>query len=61
MNDSDTGCTIATLGYSVDEIATLYDLTLPKSIQPWPNYYDHREEINRSIGQDDAFAEPLRA
>ncbi len=48
------------LGMSVDEIATEYDLTLGDVHAALAYYFDHREEIDRSIAEDEAFAEALR-
>ena len=49
------------MGYSVDEIATLYDLTLSEIYAALAYYHDHREEIDRSIEQGEAYAEELEA
>ena len=48
------------MGYSVDEIATQYDLTLSEIYSALAYYYDHKEEIDQSIRQGEAFAESLR-
>ena len=48
------------MGYSVDEIATQYDLTLSEIYSALAYYYDHKEEIDRSIEQGEAFADTLR-
>ena len=48
------------MGYSVDEIATLYDLSLSEIYSALAYYFDHKELIDESIRQDDAFAESLR-
>lgn len=49
------------MGYSVDEIASLYDLTLSQIYAALAYYYDHKQSIDESIAQGDAFAEALRA
>lgn len=48
------------LGRSADEIATEYDLTLADVYAALAYYFDHREEIDRSIQEGDAFVEALR-
>src|ERR1051325_5334771 len=48
------------LGQSADEIATEYDLTLGDVYAALAYYFDHREEIDRRIVEDAAFAEELR-
>jgi uncharacterized protein (DUF433 family) len=48
------------MGYSVDEIASMYDLSLAAIYSALAYYHDHREEIEQSIEQDAAFAESLR-
>ena len=48
------------MGYSVDEIATLYDLTLAEIYSALAYYHDHRAEIDESIQQGEAYAEALR-
>ncbi len=48
------------LGRSADEIATEYDLTLTDVYAALTYYFDHREEIDCSIEEGDAFVEVLR-
>ncbi len=48
------------LGRSANEIATEYDLTLADVYAALAYYFDHREEIDRSIEESNAFAEALR-
>ncbi len=48
------------LGRSADEIATEYDLTLADVYAALAYYFDHREEIDRSIEESNAFVEALR-
>ena len=43
------------LGKSADEIAYEYDLTLPDIYLALAYYYDHREEIDLSIREDEQF------
>ncbi len=47
-------------GYSVDEIATQYDLSLSQIYAALAYYYDHKEEIDESIRASEAFADSLR-
>ncbi len=47
-------------GKSADEIATEYDLTLADVYAALAYYFDHREEIDNSIRDGEAFAETLR-
>src|SRR5947209_18896091 len=48
------------LGMNVDEIATEHNLTLGDVHAALAYYFDHREEIDQSIAEDEAFAEALR-
>lgn len=48
------------LGHSVDEIATEYDLTLAEVYAALAYYFVHREGIDQSIQQGEAFVEELR-
>src|SRR3954469_23180455 len=48
------------LGLSTDQIATEYSLTLADVHAAIAYYFDHREEIDRSIAEGEAFAEALR-
>ncbi len=48
------------MGYSVDEIATQYDLTLSEIYAALAYYYDHKEEIDQLIADSEAYAESLR-
>jgi uncharacterized protein (DUF433 family) len=45
---------------SADEIAAEYDLSLADVYAALAYYYDHRDEIDRSIQSDDAFVTELR-
>ena len=48
------------LGVSADEIATEYGLSLADVYAALAYYYDHREEIDRSIRGDAEFIAELR-
>ena len=48
------------LGRSAGEIATEYELTLADVYAALAYYFDHREEIDRSIEESNAFVEALR-
>ncbi|MCI0463902.1 MAG: DUF433 domain-containing protein [Gemmataceae bacterium] len=48
------------LGKSPDEIAAEYDLDLADIHAALTYYFDHREEIDQSIREGEAFAEALR-
>ena len=48
------------MGYSVDEIATQYALTLSEIYAALAYYYDHKELIDQSIAHGEQFAEALR-
>ena len=50
------------LGRSPDEVASAYPhITLADVHAALAYYYDHREEIDRQIAEDDEFAERFRA
>lgn len=49
------------LGQCADQIAAEHDLTLGDVHAALAYYFDHREDIDRRIADDDAFAEALRA
>jgi uncharacterized protein (DUF433 family) len=49
------------LGMSADEIATEYELNLADVYAARAYYFDHREEIDRSINEDEVFAMEMRA
>jgi uncharacterized protein (DUF433 family) len=48
------------MGKSADEIAAEYDLTLADVYAALTYYFDHRDEIDQSIREGNAFAEALR-
>jgi uncharacterized protein (DUF433 family) len=48
------------LGQSADEIAAQYDLDLADVYAALAFYFDHREEIDRSIEESDQFIEEMR-
>ncbi len=47
------------LDLSADEIATEYDLSLADIYAALAYYYDHREEIDRAIREDEEFIAEL--
>jgi uncharacterized protein (DUF433 family) len=48
------------LGLSVDEIVADYDLTPAQVHAALAYYFDHREEIDRSLAEDQEIADSLR-
>lgn len=48
------------MGMSADQVATEYGLSLADVHAALAYYFDHREEIDRSIEESQAFAEALR-
>ncbi len=48
------------MGKSVDEISAEYDLSPAAIHAALAYYFDHRQEIDRSIAEDEAFVEALR-
>jgi uncharacterized protein (DUF433 family) len=48
------------LGLSLVEIAGKYDLPLASVHTAMAYYYDHQDDIDRSIADDEAFAEAFR-
>jgi uncharacterized protein (DUF433 family) len=48
------------LGQSLEEIAGRYDLPLAAVYAAMAYYYDHRTEVDRSLEEDQAFAEAFR-
>lgn len=48
------------LGYSVDEIAADYNLTLSEIYSALAYYYDHKDEIDKTIAEGEAFVEAMR-
>ena len=48
------------MGFSVDEIATQYDLTLAEIYAALAYYYDHKSEIDQAMAESEAFVEELR-
>lgn len=49
------------MGMSADQIATEYALTHADIYAALTYYFDHREEIDRSIAEEEAYAEAVRA
>lgn len=48
------------MGMTADEIASEYDLTLGDVYAALAYYFDHREEIDGRIKEEEAFVEELR-
>jgi uncharacterized protein (DUF433 family) len=48
------------MGYSIDEIATQYDLTLAEIYAALAYYYDHKPEIDQTMAEGERFIEELR-
>ncbi|MCI0578684.1 MAG: DUF433 domain-containing protein [Chloroflexi bacterium] len=48
------------MGYSVDEIATQYNLTLAEIYSALAYYYDHKQQIDESIKESESFVESMR-
>lgn len=48
------------MGQSLEEIAGKYQFDLAAAHAAMVYYYDHRAEIERSIAEDEAFAEAFR-
>src|SRR6478672_109517 len=48
------------MGQSADEIATDYNLDLADIYAALAYYFDHREEIDAQIQEDEAFIEAIR-
>ncbi len=49
------------MGQSADDIAASYHLSLAEVYAALAYYFDHRDEIEQSIRESEAFAEALRA
>ena len=49
------------MGLNADEIAAEHDLSLADVYAALAYYFDHREDIERQIAEDEAFVETLRA
>lgn len=49
------------LGQSLEEIAGHYDLSLGAVHAAMAFYYDHREEVDRRMAEEDAFIEAARS
>lgn len=47
-------------GWSADEIAAEYELTLAEVYSALAYYFEHREEIDAATAQDEAFVKTLR-
>jgi len=48
------------LGQSLEEIAGKYDLSLAAVYSAMAYYYDHRDEVDQRIEEDQAFVEAFR-
>lgn len=48
------------MGYSIEEIAAMTKLTLAQLHSALAYYFDHQDEIERSIAESDAFVEEMR-
>ena len=48
------------MGKNADEISADYDLPLAAIYAALAYYFDHREKIDRSIAEDEAFVDALR-
>ncbi len=48
------------LGQSLEEIAGKYDLSLAAVYSAMAYYYDHRDEVDRRIEEDQAFVDAFR-
>ena len=48
------------MGYSIEEIASLYHLTLAEVHSALAYYFDHKDEIDRSIAESEQFVEEMR-
>ncbi len=48
------------IGKNIDEIAEAYGLTLADIHAALAYYFDHREEIDRSIAESESFVEQMR-
>lgn len=48
------------LGQSLEEIAGKYDLSLAAVFSAMAYYYDHRDEVDRRIQEDQVFVEAFR-
>lgn len=48
------------MGYSVDEIATQYDLTLAEIYAALAYYYDHKAELDAALAESEMFVAMLR-
>ena len=49
------------MGQTLDLIAEKYDLSLASVYAAMSYYYDHRDEIEQSIKEDEAFADSLQS
>lgn len=48
------------MGYSIEEIASLYHLSLSQVHSALAYYFDHKDEIDQSITESETFVETIR-
>ena len=48
------------MGRALEEIAGTYDLSLAAVYAAMAHYYDHKDEIDQSLDEEEAFAEAFR-
>jgi len=48
------------MGYSIEEIATLYHLTLAEVHSALAYYFDNKDDIDRAISESEQFVEELK-
>ena len=49
------------VGYSVEEIASMYELTLAEVYSALAYYFDHKDEIDRSVAESEQLVEEMRS
>ncbi|MEO1144653.1 MAG: DUF433 domain-containing protein [Cyanobacteria bacterium J06638_22] len=58
---SDIAICYLRMGHSLDWIAGKYQLSLASVYAAMAHYYDHRDEIEQTIQDDETFADTLKA
>ncbi len=48
------------MGYSIEEIASLYNLTFSEVYSALAYYFDHKDEVDHAIADSENFVEDLR-
>src|SRR5713101_2222458 len=48
------------MGRALEEIAGTYDLSLASVYSAMAHYYDHKDEIDKSLDEEEAFAEAFK-